>query len=152
MPESPVIPGRPCAVAATLELVGDRWSLLIVREIVFGNRRFSQIARNTGAPRDRLAARLKSLVSNGILEKREYQVTRFEYHLTEAGKELAPLLIGFLAWGDRWAVDEPPMIVEHHGHQVQATTMCGVCGEAIDGRDLHWTSHTPGWSMAGPEA
>ncbi|MFJ4848652.1 MULTISPECIES: winged helix-turn-helix transcriptional regulator [unclassified Streptomyces] len=152
MPENPVVPGRPCAAAATLELVGDRWALLIAREIMFGNRRFSQIARNTGAPRDRLAARLKSLVANGILEKSEYQATRFEYHLTQAGKELFPLLISLLAWGDRWAVEEPPMIVEHHGHQVQATTVCSVCGETIDGRGLHWTPNTPGWSMSGPEA
>lgn len=132
MPEFPVVPGRPCAVAATLELVGDRWSLLIAREIMFGNRRFSQIARNTGAPRDRLAARLKSLVAEGILEKHEYQATRFEYHLTESGRELLPLLVSLLAWGDRWAVAEPPMILEHHGHRVRPTTVCGECGEAID--------------------
>ncbi|KPI18545.1 transcriptional regulator, HxlR family [Actinobacteria bacterium OK006] len=63
-------PGRPCAVTSSLELVGDRWSLLIVREVTFGNHRFSQIARNTGAPRDRLAARLRSLVDAGILDRR----------------------------------------------------------------------------------
>jgi DNA-binding HxlR family transcriptional regulator len=132
--------------------VGDRWSLLAAREIMFGNRRFSQIARNTGAPRDRLAARLKSLVANGILEKREYQATRFEYHLTEAGKELFAVLVNLLAWGERWAVEEPPMFLEHHGHRVQATTVCGVCGEAIHGQDLHWTSNAPGWSMTGPDS
>ncbi|WP_329318332.1 MULTISPECIES: winged helix-turn-helix transcriptional regulator [unclassified Streptomyces] len=152
MPDFPVVPGRPCAVAATLELVGDRWSLLIAREIMFGNRRFSQIARNTGAPRDRLAARLKSLVAEGILEKREYQATRFEYHLTESGRELLPLLVSLLAWGDRWAVAEPPMILEHRGHRVRPTTVCGECGEALDSGGLHWTPNAPGWSMAGPEA
>jgi len=68
--ENPVVSGRPCSIAASLEIVGDRWSLLAVREVLFGNHRFSEIARNTGAPRDRLAARLKSLVAAGVLERR----------------------------------------------------------------------------------
>ena len=65
------LPGRPCSMAAALDVVGDRWSLLIVREVSFGNGRFSQIATNTGAPRDRLAARLKTLVDAGVLEALE---------------------------------------------------------------------------------
>jgi DNA-binding HxlR family transcriptional regulator len=152
MPEHPEVSGRPCAVAATLELVGDRWSLLAVREIHFGNHRFSQIARNTGAPRDRLAARLKSLVASGVLERREYQATRFEYCLTEAGKELFPVLATLLAWGERWAVDEPPMLLEHHGHRVEPRAICGVCGEPMHERNLQWTSNAAGWSMTGPNS
>ncbi len=95
------LPGRPCSLAAALELVGDRWSLLIVREVLFGNRRFSQIARNTGAPRDRLAARLRSLVDGGILERRAYQETprREEYLLTDAGRDLAPMITALLDLG-----------------------------------------------------
>ncbi|MEW1778386.1 helix-turn-helix domain-containing protein [Streptomyces sp. NPDC086777] len=147
-----MVPGRPCSVAATLQLVGDRWSLLAAREVLFGNRRFSQIARNTGAPRDRLAARLKSLVADGILEKREYQATRFEYHLTDAGKELLGVLANLMAWGDRWVVDEPPMVLEHHGHQIQPVTVCGVCGQAVSEEDLHLVSRAPGWTVGGPAA
>src|SRR3954471_21173126 len=98
MPEHSVVTGRPCAVAATLELVGDRWSLLAVREVMFGNRRFSEIARNTGAPRDRLAARLKVVVEAGVLERRKYQDSpaRWDYHLTPAGQALGPVLEALL--------------------------------------------------------
>lgn len=152
MSEHPAVPGRPCAVAATLELVGDRWSLLAVREIQFGNHRFTEIVRNTGAPRDRLAARLKSLAAAGIVERREYQrkPPRFDYHLTEAGKELAPVLSALREWGERWAVDEPPVTVQHHGHPVKLRNICAVCGEAVHEGDLHRISNVPGWTLAGP--
>ncbi|MGW4637186.1 winged helix-turn-helix transcriptional regulator [Sphaerisporangium sp. NPDC004334] len=152
MAESPVVPGRPCSIAATLQVAGDRWSLLAMREILFGNRRFSQIARNTGAPRDRLAVRLKSLVADGILEKREYQATRFEYHLTEAGRELLPVLVGLMTWGDRWAADDPPLVLEHHGHPIRPAMVCRTCGQAISDDDLHLVSHAPGWTISGPDA
>ncbi|SEO55577.1 winged helix-turn-helix transcriptional regulator [Actinacidiphila rubida] len=138
-------------MAATLELVGDRWSLLALREILFGNHRFTQIARNTGAPRDRLAARLKSLVDDGLLEKREYQVSRSEYHFTEAGRELFKVLLALMTWGDKWAVDDPPLVLEHHGHQVVPVTLCDVCRQEIKAEDLHLVSCAPGWSMSGPE-
>ncbi|MET8156030.1 helix-turn-helix domain-containing protein [Sphaerisporangium sp. NPDC005289] len=151
MVESPVIPGRPCSIAATLHVAGDRWSLLAMREILFGNRRFSQIARNTGAPRDRLAVRLKSLVAEGILEKREYQATRFEYHFTDAGKDLLTVLISLMTWGDRWVADDPPMILEHHGHRIQPAMVCRTCGQGVGGNDLHLVSHAPGWTMSGPD-
>ena len=70
------LPGRPCAIAASLEVVGDRWSLLVVREVALGNHRFTEIARGTGAPRDRLTTRLRDLVDAGVLERRPYQGTR----------------------------------------------------------------------------
>jgi DNA-binding HxlR family transcriptional regulator len=96
--DAATLPGRPCALAAALELIGDRWALLAVREVSFGNHRFNEIARNTGAPRDRLAARLKSLVGAGILQRDE------GYHLTEAGRELGPVIVSMLTWGNKWAV------------------------------------------------
>ena len=79
------LPGRPCPAAAALELVGDRWSLLVVREVSFGAHRFTRIQEGTGAPRDRLAARLKSLVEAGVLRRERYCDTpeRYEYHLTD---------------------------------------------------------------------
>ena len=85
------LPGRPCSVAAALDVVGDRWALLIVREVLLGNTRFSQIARNTGAPRDRLSARLRALVDAGVLDRHVYQESprREEYRLTESGRELS---------------------------------------------------------------
>ncbi|WP_082556578.1 helix-turn-helix domain-containing protein [Modestobacter sp. Leaf380] len=103
------LPGRPCPIAAALEVVGDRWALLAVREVHLGAHRFSDVLAGTGAPRDRLAARLKDLVAAGVLERRPYQDSppRSDYHLTEAGQDLVPVLGALKAWGRRWAVDEP---------------------------------------------
>ena len=85
------LPGRPCSVAAALNLVGEKWALLAVREIAFGNKRFDAIARNTGAPRDRLAARLRALEAGGVVARRQYSEhpPRYEYELTEAGRSCA---------------------------------------------------------------
>jgi DNA-binding HxlR family transcriptional regulator len=95
------LPGRPCPIAASLEVVGERWALLVVREIRMGSTRFTDIVRGTGAPKDRIAARLKALEAVGVVERREYQrhPSRHEYLLTESGRELAPVLDGLLAWG-----------------------------------------------------
>ena len=103
------LPGRPCAIAASLEVVGDRWALLVIREVALGNHRFTEIARGTGAPRDRLTARLRDLVDAGVLERRPYQGTRCSYHLTTSGRELLPVLEGLYAWGRRHVVaaDDP---------------------------------------------
>jgi DNA-binding HxlR family transcriptional regulator len=153
MSDHPTVPGRPCAIASSLSIVGDRWSLLAVREVMFGNHRFSEIARNTGAPRDRLAARLKDLVSAGVLERREYQHTpsRSDYHLTEAGRALAPVLGALRVWGDAWAVDEPPLTVEHHDHEYRPRVTCATCGERVREADLHLVPQAPGWTLAGPD-
>jgi DNA-binding HxlR family transcriptional regulator len=149
---TPQVAGRPCSIAAALEIVGDRWSLLIVREILFGNRRFAQIARNTGAPRDRLAARLKELVAAGILEPREYQTSppRSEYHLTSAGQQLWPVLQALREWGDRYAVEAPPITFTHHDHPLRVGRVCDVCGEAVHQRDVRRVMQAPGWDLAGP--
>lgn len=132
------LPGRPCSVASALEFVGDRWALLAVREVMFGNHQFSQIARNTGAPRDRLTARLKSLVAAGILERRPPQEgARYDgYHLTDAGLDLGPVIRALLVWGDRWAVTEPPVRLLHHDHPLDSITVCATCGEKVDHHDL----------------
>src|SRR3954449_8345871 len=93
--------GRPCPIAASLEVVGERWALLVIREIVLGNRRFDDIARGTGAPRDRIAARLKALEQAGVVERRAYQdnPVRHDYVLTDSGAALVPVLDALLAWG-----------------------------------------------------
>ena len=119
------LPGRPCSAAAALELVGDRWALLAVREISFGNHRFNQIVRNTGAPRDRLAARLKTLVEAGVLSRGE------GYHLTDAGRELLPVIWALVEWGDKWAVTTPPIRLRHHDHDFHAVSTCAECGERV---------------------
>jgi DNA-binding HxlR family transcriptional regulator len=146
--DTPTVAGRPCSIAAALEIVGDRWSLLIVREVHFGNHRFSEIARYTGAPRDRLAARLKELVAAGVLERREYQSAppRSGYHLTAAGRDLIPVLQSLLQWGDKWAVDEPSITVRHHDHELSTGRTCDVCGERLHRGDLTRVSNRPDWA------
>jgi DNA-binding HxlR family transcriptional regulator len=100
------LPGRPCPIAAALELVGERWALLVVREIALGATHFSDIVAGTGAPRDRIAAGLKALESAGVVERAPYQSapTRYEYRLTRSGEELIPVLDALLAWGKVHAV------------------------------------------------
>lgn len=100
------LPGRPCPIAAALELVGERWALLVVREIALGSTHFSDIVRGTGAPRDRIAARLKALESAGVVTRKPYQDTppRHEYRLTDSGRALIPVLDALLAWGQTHAV------------------------------------------------
>jgi DNA-binding HxlR family transcriptional regulator len=134
------LPGRPCPIAASLELVGERWSLLVIREVSLGNHRFSEIARGTGAPRDRLSARLSALVGAGVLERRPYSTSppRSGYHLTAAGRDLLPVLQGLLQWGNRWLAEEPPVVLRHspdgHGeHEVDAEWICRTCGEPVAG-------------------
>ena len=94
---------RVCAVADALDVVGDRYSLLIVREIGYGYRRFQELAGFTGAPRDVLTARLRRLEEIGIIERRMYseRPKRYEYHLTAAGQELRPMVLALKEWGDR---------------------------------------------------
>ena len=110
------LPGRPCPLAASLELVGERWSLLVIRELALGSHRFTDIVSGTGAPRDRIAARLKALLEAGVVERRQYQSApdRFEYHLTGSGVALLPALEALLAWGRTYAVDPGDPDLDRH--------------------------------------
>src|SRR5689334_20894775 len=111
------LPGRPCPIAAALELVGERWALLVVREIAMGSTRFGDIVAGTGAPRDRIAARLKTLEAAGVIERTAYQQRpeRFEYHLTPSGQDLLPVLEALLAWGAEHVVaPDDPKRREHY--------------------------------------
>ncbi|MEU1468577.1 helix-turn-helix domain-containing protein [Streptomyces sp. NPDC005761] len=160
------LPGRPCSAAAALHVVGEKWALLAVREIFFGNHRFEAIARNTGAPRDRLAARLRSLEQAGVVERRPYneRPPRHEYHLTRSGRDLAPVLRALLDWGDRWVLEERPVVMVHepavaegrgdadarHAHDLDAAWVCRTCGEEIAMNTLSVDVRAPGWDRAGP--
>jgi DNA-binding HxlR family transcriptional regulator len=148
------LPGRPCSVAAALNLVGEKWSLLAVREISFGNKRFDAIARNTGAPRDRLAARLRALEAAGIVERRQYSEhpPRYEYELTESGDDLRQVLQVLRAWGDKWAVTEKPAAFAHTcGHDLETAVVCRHCGEEVGPGEVELQVLAPGWSLQGPE-
>ena len=131
---------RECSIARTLELIGEKWALLALREVFLGVRRFDTIQRNTGAPRDILSARLRKLVAGGVLERRQYQErpARFEYRLTEAGRELLPVLLTLMRWGDRHLADgEPPLTYRHRcGADLDPVLVCGACGEPVARRDL----------------
>jgi DNA-binding HxlR family transcriptional regulator len=142
-------------VAATLNLVGEKWALLAIREIAFGNRRFDQIARNTGAPRDRLAARLRTLEAAGVIARHQYSdhPPRYEYELTQSGEDLRLVLMALRAWGDKWAVDTPPVTFTHScGHAADAVMTCRHCGGEIEPRDLELRVQAPGWDRKGPVA
>ncbi|MFE2582401.1 winged helix-turn-helix transcriptional regulator [Streptomyces sp. NPDC059378] len=148
---------RPCSIADTLALVGEKYSLLVLREVLLGNGRFDQIVRNTGAPRDVLAARLKRLVEGGILTKSKYseRPQRFEYRATAAGLELDPVLMALMAWGDRHlrAEDDRPMVIKHHcGHELAAVVTCSACGDELRPGDRTPHPQAPGWTVSGPAA
>ncbi|MCX2183731.1 helix-turn-helix domain-containing protein [Streptomyces sp. SKN60] len=145
---------RPCSIADTLALVGEKYSFLVLREISLGVRRFDRIARNTGAPRDILTARLKRLVEAGVLEKVAYseRPKRYEYRATPSGEELAPVLLTLMAWGDRHLnPDARPVLLEHScGEVLDPRVVCGHCGAAPDPTTLKHHMQAPGWTTAGP--
>jgi DNA-binding HxlR family transcriptional regulator len=130
---------RECSIARTLEIIGEKWALLVVREVFLGNRRFDEMVRTIGAPRDTLAARLRSLVGAGILERRQYSEhpARYEYRLTEAGLDLYPVILTLMRWGDKHLAGDhgPPMVLEHRcGHRLVAKVVCEACGEPAEAR------------------
>jgi DNA-binding HxlR family transcriptional regulator len=132
---------RTCSVARTLEIVGEKWALLAVREVFLGNRRFDEMVRRTGAPRDTMTARLKTLVAAGVLERRPVSEhpPRFEYRLTQGGLDLYPVILSLMQWGDRYLTngEAPPMVLAHHcGHPLGAVTICSSCGEAVIASDV----------------
>ncbi|MCF3123899.1 MULTISPECIES: winged helix-turn-helix transcriptional regulator [Streptomyces] len=145
---------RPCSIADTLALVGEKYSLLVLREVCLGNERFDQLVRNIGAPRDILATRLRRLVEAGVLEKVAYseRPQRFLYRATRAGLELEPVLMTLMAWGDRHLrEDDRPMVLEHIcGHELVPVVTCSACGAAVEHDDLTAHPQSPGWTTTGP--
>jgi len=136
---------RICSVAHTLDVIGERWSLLVLREVFLGVRRFEAIRAATGAPRAVLADRLRHLVDRGVLTRREYRDDgarpRHEYRLTDAGRELQPVLTALMQWGDKHVAqpDGPPLVLAHDGcgARVGARLVCEQ-GHVLadDGREL----------------
>lgn len=134
-------PGQACSLAKSLEVIGERWSLLIVRDVMNGNRRFSGIQESLGIARNVLSARLQRLLDEDILVRRAYQESpaRYEYFLTEKGLDLWPALIALMQWGDRHnpGPEGPPMRVvhKHCGGPVSDRGICESCGETLNARD-----------------
>jgi DNA-binding HxlR family transcriptional regulator len=131
-----------CSIAGALEVVGERWSLLIVRNVFLGLRRFDEIQANLGIARNVLQARLTRLLDSGVLEKRLYQERppRYEYRLTEKGLDLWPTIVALMQWGDRHALAAggPPVLLEHRGcgGAVDEHRICKDCGAPLEVRDV----------------
>lgn len=137
-----------CSVARALSVIGDRWTLLVLREAFWRVRRFEDFQARTGAPRQVLAERLKTLVDRGVLERRRYseRPERFEYRLTAKGLDLYPVLISLLRWGDDWMADadEPPPVELRHrncGATIHPELSCPSCGELLTARDIEAIDH-----------
>lgn len=133
-------PTQYCPVASTLEVVGERWTLLIVRDVFMGIRRFEDIRRDLGVARNVLGARLERLVAEGVLVKRPYQERprRCEYRLTDKGADLWPVLVALLQWGDRHALEgDRPILLEHRvcGGELDDRRRCLGCGADVSYTD-----------------
>jgi DNA-binding HxlR family transcriptional regulator len=130
-----------CSVAKALEVIGERWSLLIVRGVMHGNRRFGELQGSLGIARNVLSARLQRLIDEDILERRAYQESppRYEYFLTQKGLDLWPALIALLHWGERYspAADGPRRLIVHKdcGGEVSERGICESCGKVLSARD-----------------
>lgn len=138
-----------CSIAGALEVVGERWSLLIVRNVFLGLRRFDEIQENLGIARNVLHTRLTRLLDHGVLERRLYQQRppRYEYRLTDKGLDLWPTIVALMYWGDRHATPAggPVVLLEHRGcgGAVDDHRMCAACGATLSVRDV-WATPGPG--------
>lgn len=126
-----------CSVAQTLEVVGEWWTLLILRDAFLGIARFEDFQRRLGIARNVLSDRLDTLVEHGVLERCRYQERppRDEYRLTAKGRDLAPVIHALREWGDRWVFGRrrAPLRIVHElcGRRTHAVTTCEVCGEVL---------------------
>jgi DNA-binding HxlR family transcriptional regulator len=130
------------SVSRALALIGEKWTLLILREAFFGVRRFGRLAHNLGIPRPTLSARLRGLVDAGLLERVPYAAAqdRHEYRLTQEGIELFPAIVTLMRWGDQHLsdTDGPPVVLRHHecGHVADPYLACRRCGGEIVARNV----------------
>jgi DNA-binding HxlR family transcriptional regulator len=136
------VPYRPfsdqnCSVAGALSIVGDRWTLLVMREVLFGRRRFAEIKRNTGIAPNILSDRLQVLVEHGLLHRRRYSEhpESYEYSPTPKGLDINPVILALMHWGDQYASPSagPPRVAVHAkcGHDADPELHCSHCGEVL---------------------
>jgi DNA-binding HxlR family transcriptional regulator len=133
--------GQVCSVARTLEVIGERWTILIIRDAIRGKRRFDEFQASLGVARNILTVRLSRLCEAGILERQLYQEhpERYEYVLTAAGRELWPVLVALMGWGDRHlATQGPPLLLRHRGcgGLASAAVVCDTCGTQLELTDV----------------
>jgi DNA-binding HxlR family transcriptional regulator len=146
-----------CSIARTLDVVGEPWTLLIIRDTYYGIHRFEDLQAHLGIARNILADRLGKLVARGVLVKRRYQrrPERFEYRLTEAGRDLLPVILAMMRWGDRWTAEGPPPVLLQHrtcGQEITPIMTCSACGEELQLKDLRAARPAGVGTHAGPGA
>lgn len=131
-----------CSVARTLSVVGERWTMLLLREAFLGRHRFDEFQQGTGIARNILSSRLRDLVRDGILDRvrSDGDTGRIEYRLTKKGLDLYPILVAMMRWGDTWLSDEsgPPITLIHRscGAKTSLDMVCSHCGEQVVARDV----------------
>lgn len=135
--------GRPSSVSRSLQIIGDKWSFMVVREGFFGNRRYDKILTELAIAPNILTDRLNRLVANGVFYRRQYQNSpdRYEYLLTDMGRDLYPPFITMLQWGDRWlSKGKPPLLLTHLNceHDFQASVNCDRCKQPIVAADMSY--------------
>lgn len=131
-----------CPVARSLSVVGDRWTILVLRDAFLGTRRFDDFLASLRCSPHLLSTRLAKLVKHGVLERRPYQTrpVRHEYRLTDKGRDLYPVVAGLLGWGNRWMTreDRRAITLRHTacGHETTPTLTCSACGDPLDARSV----------------
>src|SRR5262249_43520864 len=142
--------GQACSIARSLELIGGRWTILVIREVFLGRRKFSEMQRSLGVARNVLAARVQGLGDGDILEGRPYSDDRgrHEEFVTEKGLDLWPVMASLLHWGDKHMPlpDGPPTVLVHKGDcggEVDDRRICTRCGKELTVREARAVEHPP---------
>ncbi|MEV4643394.1 helix-turn-helix domain-containing protein [Saccharopolyspora sp. NPDC049426] len=132
----------PCSIARTMDLLGDWWTPLVLREAFYGIRRFDEFQESLGIARNTLADRLRRLVDEGLMEKQAYQdvPVRYDYVLTEKGRDFYGVLAAMNRWGDRWLAGEKgvPVVIHHDrcGHDTSPEVVCAMCKEPLRSEEV----------------
>jgi DNA-binding HxlR family transcriptional regulator len=138
---------RDCSIASALDVIGDRWSLLAIRELFLGGSRFNEMVERTGAPRDVLTARLRKLEELGVVSRQAYseRPPRYDYVLTAAGRDLAPVLSALRHWGDEHLRGgQPPVVFTHTcGERYVPEPHCQACGSVTEPGTLRFAATPP---------
>lgn len=130
-----------CSLARSLDMVGEWWTLLIIRDLFYGINTFDLLCQDLGIARNILSNRLKKLVDRGLIEKQcdEKGSRKKSYRLTRKGKDVFPIIMALVAWGDQWEAPQgPPIVFKHQpdGHVVRPLVICAHCGEPLKGKDI----------------
>lgn len=142
---------QPCSLARSLAIIGDNWTLLVLRDCFLGVRRFDDFQQRLGVTRHVLSDRLRKLADGGVLDKVAYQERplRHEYRLTPMGRDLYPVIAHLAQWGDKYLAGDagPPLVRVHRqcGEPLEAKLQCGHCGDSVEAQDIR-LEENPYWA------